>query len=1022
MARVKESAPATACAPPPDRTLENLKESSTALQQSNGGTPSAGGACALYPSSPDVKLKSPATDMCGRRLPVDEFTSLTTTADSSTPAAATPTAGVPLLSVASQKNGDQLRERATHVGGRQKCAGNAATRDPVAAPSAGGRLPDVTSAEVHRPKQSQRGGSRFATDPFNHPTAMSLACSSSPLQPLSFEHPDEASSLEGPPRKRVDSLSERTDRSARREPLLVRGRLGAEADCDLGSSSESLDGVAPTGFVHREARNRGNPGVYSGGDSVHRAAEHNGEAVGPAGDCGVSRIGSAESEVEAQRLVKSLIAERDLYKAAFGAANEELEELQGSHRQLQKALGDADRRLLHSKLLLHRQQRRLAAADQGGSAGRRWEAGDSLGNVHERVEWKGEIHNYLGKEESAQNGVDEGQTPAASHSSADVANSRARTRCTRGQGRATSRSSCSKSAGETGSVSGQTRPDTVEARFGGVTRRDLSKTREILSSHRACAPEYILSPAVQSSNDSQLGERTIEVFRAGKPRPSSLLVSKLPEEREVGCPASEESVEPARLPCSSYGGMKETTDDGRPGNNGCLPSLGETAICNGRGGRSYSGHTAGQASGEARDVMEKSRRSVETAPRFREGFENERTASAVCGGTEGQSIFAASAFAATGHQAAAGSRTRQRSGGYRSPGGEGASPALRSVSCDGFYGLNAGLGDNSKTPEDLCHSHSVLPPPESVQDREGQDEDKASLPSLLLYEAPETARNNGDKKNCLQGNSDTLRKSIVDSYFWLQKLSTSISAGEYPSVELLVRGVEEQQQLMRVAQTMEEEREQYVDAVANLHAELRSVRDEACIYLLAHQQQATDLQQEADDAHAAADFWLQSHLRFMRKWQQIGYGALIYLPAAPIISDEDRWRHEQLFQTDARRLMIAGDCEIDPLEVPEAPGGQPVGDPYACRESQSLRAVDAICAAQIILQDEQEAGNGEAQASEAAEDLSWAMPDDFVRLPGVDRDPKKVKSECFQKAGSKRSESFFQAWRPRRYGFHDETQ
>ncbi|PHJ14695.1 hypothetical protein CSUI_011495, partial [Cystoisospora suis] len=121
-------------------------------------------------------------------------------------------------------------------------------------------------------------------------------------------------------------------------------------------------------------------------------------------------------------------------------------------------------------------------------------------------------------------------------------------------------------------------------------------------------------------------------------------------------------------------------------------------------------------------------------------------------------------------------------------------------------------------------------------------------------------------------------RSIVDSYIWLQKLASEVRKGVYPSLEVLLRGIEEQEQLLRVAQTMEEEREQYIDAVANLHAELRSVRDEACIYLLAHQQQAADLQQEADEVHAVADLWFQAYLRQMRNWQHTGYGSLLHLP------------------------------------------------------------------------------------------------------------------------------------------------
>ncbi|KYF47188.1 hypothetical protein TGPRC2_268430 [Toxoplasma gondii TgCatPRC2] len=952
--------------PPPDLAVGNPNGRSAPLHQTSEGTPGS-----LHPSSPDVKLKSSTPGKSARPLPGDEFVSLTTTADSSTPAAVTPTAAVPLPSVASRKDRIYAREPEGPVSSGRQGEVNNPGRDaaPGVAPLNGERL-DVASAQTDRPSESQTESSRFATNSSNQLVAVSPADSPSSLQLISFESTEEAS-LCGARAQHLDAPPGQTDQGARRVPLHAPNRSDSAVDSQFGSSDQTTANLQQLAGYLRN----GNSHAQSGVNAAHMWRGNSGEDARTPGDCGLVDCGSSDAEAEAQKLMKSLIAERDLYKAAFGAANEELEELQGSHRELQKALGEADRRLLHSELLLQRQQRQIAATEQGSETRR------------------------VDREDVEQIG---GEPPTlhtleGSHSSAEVIDCRAISRYS-GQGRGTTPvSSCSKSPSTTEPVSNQKRPDTQEARYREVARGSMSRNggNPLSKPHPRCASEYVLSPAVRSSNDSQLGERVIDVFTSRKPR-SSLLTSQLPQGGEFAYSAADDVAE-------FSGGASRY--DGRPRNRGSILSFTEGRIRRDCGVHSYRGQKAAQSGGEAGVVMEGSRHSAETATRLRTGLENNHTASAASRGPEDQTMLFAEADRYRGVAAASGTRRSNGRGRRRSSSGEESTPPLRSVSCEGVYGVEADLGNISSSFELLRrHSPSTFPQRGSVRDCDGDEngEGKTSFPSLLQYEAPETAWSRADKKDgALHDNSETLRKSIVDSYFWLHKLSASISSGEYPSVELLVRGVEEQQQLIRVAQTMEEEREQYVDAVANLHAELRSVRDEACIYLLAHQQQATDLQQEADDAHAAADFWLENHLRFMRKWQRIGYGALIYLPSARVVSDEDTWnQQQQLFQTGDHCLMIAGDCEIDPLESPVASDSPTARDLSACKVSQSLRAVDAICAAQVILHDEEEAESGETHASEAAEDLSWAMPDDFVRCPGSDRDSKKVERECFQKRDS----------------------
>lgn len=61
--------------------------------------------------------------------------------------------------------------------------------------------------------------------------------------------------------------------------------------------------------------------------------------------------------------------------------------------------------------------------------------------------------------------------------------------------------------------------------------------------------------------------------------------------------------------------------------------------------------------------------------------------------------------------------------------------------------------------------------------------------------------------------------SAEGPYNWLHQLHACIASGTYPRPELLQKSVEQQQQLMRLAEGLQQERESYVEAVACLHSQ-----------------------------------------------------------------------------------------------------------------------------------------------------------------------------------------------------------
>lgn len=61
--------------------------------------------------------------------------------------------------------------------------------------------------------------------------------------------------------------------------------------------------------------------------------------------------------------------------------------------------------------------------------------------------------------------------------------------------------------------------------------------------------------------------------------------------------------------------------------------------------------------------------------------------------------------------------------------------------------------------------------------------------------------------------------SAEGPYTWLQQLHACVAAGTYPRLDLLHKSIEQQQQLIRLAEGLQQERESYVEAVACLHSQ-----------------------------------------------------------------------------------------------------------------------------------------------------------------------------------------------------------
>lgn len=138
-------------------------------------------------------------------------------------------------------------------------------------------------------------------------------------------------------------------------------------------------------------------------------------------------------------------------------------------------------------------------------------------------------------------------------------------------------------------------------------------------------------------------------------------------------------------------------------------------------------------------------------------------------------------------------------------------------------------------------------------------------------------------------NSSSMQQQLVDGvpasgncssaegpYTWLQQLHACVAGGTYPRPDLLQKSVEQQQQLIRLAEGLQQERESYVEAVACLHSQLREAREDVSLYMSAHATHAADLTAESDEALRAADLWLQYSLRAGTKCKFWGLGSVLH--------------------------------------------------------------------------------------------------------------------------------------------------
>lgn len=200
---------------------------------------------------------------------------------------------------------------------------------------------------------------------------------------------------------------------------------------------------------------------------------------------------------------------------------------------------------------------------------------------------------------------------------------------------------------------------------------------------------------------------------------------------------------------------------------------------------------------------------------------------------------------------------------------------------------------------------------------------------------------------------------------------------------------------------------------------LRSVRDEACIYLLAHQQQAADLQQEADEVHAVADMWFQAYLGQMLSWQRAGYGSLLHGPSPPPrppVSKGCRGSPSSygssFSQTGARGRVVAGEAEA-PMDLcgqrerfflpakPGVTGPSSTGSGLQPAPAFSLRAAEATPEMQVLMVDFVEDGM-RSEREKKAEEFCWQVvpnDDDVVRSPGSLLGRKGKRRSCFEGHG-----------------------
>ncbi|KAL8439829.1 hypothetical protein Efla_004355 [Eimeria flavescens] len=168
--------------------------------------------------------------------------------------------------------------------------------------------------------------------------------------------------------------------------------------------------------------------------------------------------------------------------------------------------------------------------------------------------------------------------------------------------------------------------------------------------------------------------------------------------------------------------------------------------------------------------------------------------------------------------------------------------------------------------------------------RQGEAEEEASRPQNRASDckASNSSTQHPDEVSVIP--SGTNCSSAEGPFPWLQQLQACVASGTYPGPDLLQKSVEQQQQLIRLAEGLQQERESYVEAVACLHSQLREAREDVSLYMSAHATHAADLTAESDEALRAADLWLQHSLRVGAKCKLWGLGSVVHSQEAAAAS------------------------------------------------------------------------------------------------------------------------------------------
>lgn len=123
-------------------------------------------------------------------------------------------------------------------------------------------------------------------------------------------------------------------------------------------------------------------------------------------------------------------------------------------------------------------------------------------------------------------------------------------------------------------------------------------------------------------------------------------------------------------------------------------------------------------------------------------------------------------------------------------------------------------------------SRGALPPERPDFPRTGPAGCSASSSSgvSLLSESAEEATDTARRPStALSGGAIAEGGSLGDggeeAFLWLSRLQQCVDAGEFPGQHLLGRAVEQQQQVLRLVQGLQRERDDYVEAVASLHSQ-----------------------------------------------------------------------------------------------------------------------------------------------------------------------------------------------------------